>query len=64
MEIPDDAELLRANAMMLELYVSISQEGGFAMNGFNVQQQNANRHMKIDSIYEQANDMRPFYEEI
>ena len=50
--------------MMLELYVSISQEGGFAMNGFNVQQQNANRHMKIDSIYEQANDMRPFYEEI
>ena len=26
-EIPDEAKLLRANTMMLELYVMISQEG-------------------------------------
>lgn len=64
MAIPEAAWLLRANAQMLELYVSIAQEGVFAMNGPSMQQQNWNRRIKYDSIYEQADGMRAFYEEI
>ena len=50
-EIPDEAKLLRANTMLLQLYVSITQEGIFTMNGLGLQQQK-NRHLKYDRIYE------------
>lgn len=49
--------------MLLQLYVSITQEGIFTMNGLGLQQQK-NRHLKYDRIYEQANEFRPFFEQI
>ena len=53
---------MRANTMMIELYVAISQEGSFAINGIN--QINKNRSLKYDVIYETANVIRIFYQEL
>jgi len=58
-EIPDEAKLLRANTMMLELYVTI-MDSMYSITGMGKQ----NRHIKLDRVYEAAHEMRQFFVEL
>lgn len=63
-EIPEDAKLLRANTMLLQLYVEIVHDQDMVLAGAGQLDKGPNRHLKYDSIYEQADEMRPFFEEL
>ena len=52
-EIPDEAKLLRANTMMLELFVTIMDSQYSITSGAR-----QNRHAKFDRVYEFAHEMR------
>jgi hypothetical protein len=60
-DIPQNAELLQANAKMIELYVLIVQEGVFSITGVNPLQA---KHIKYDRIYEEADSTKAIFEEI
>ena len=60
-DIPQNAELLQANAKMIELYVLIVQEGVFSITGVNPLQA---KHIKYDRIYEEADSTKAVFEEI
>lgn len=59
-QIPDEAKLLRANTMLLELYVVIVDSQFSVLSG----RQKENRINKYDFVYETANQMRVFFEDI
>ena len=54
-DIPDEAQLLRANTMLVELYVMINDLGLF-IRGHGINQ--PNKVNQVDNVYEQANSVR------